>query len=235
MAKKKKPPEPAIRKSYLITGGIAIGAALLGFVVVNFAMAGDGGGSDEATELAITDAASIPLQAEPEVGADTSGGANELSEGGRDPFSPAVVDRSGGSSGSSPSTSSQFSPQPPAPVQAVQPAPEPQQEPAATQPTYTQPQPVGEGPPPAAESQVQPQPTPAPAPASISALSVYGDAADVQIDGVVYEGVRAGDELTARFNLDEVKGECFVMKDMAYGTPGHHPRFTLCEGDVVQR
>ena len=59
-AKKKSASEPAVRKSVLVMGGAAVGAALFGFILFNFVLGGGGGGGgDQATELATLNNASI--------------------------------------------------------------------------------------------------------------------------------------------------------------------------------
>src|SRR5439155_739527 len=45
MAKKTFTDEPPVRKSLLIVAGVAVGAALLGFIIVHFAFSSGGGGT----------------------------------------------------------------------------------------------------------------------------------------------------------------------------------------------
>jgi hypothetical protein len=96
MAKKKKADEPAVRKSFLVFGGVIIGVAILGFVVSTF-LVGGGGGGEEVTKPISSSA--------PTTGSDTSGSTgtpatgattgtfpkNELKPGGKNPFSPRAA------------------------------------------------------------------------------------------------------------------------------------------------
>lgn len=47
MAKKTFEQEPAVRKSFLVVGGVAIAAVLMGFVLMTFVFGGGGGGGDD--------------------------------------------------------------------------------------------------------------------------------------------------------------------------------------------
>lgn len=90
MAKRQAEPQPAIRKSFLITGGVAIGAALLGFILMTFVLGGGGGSSDPAPTPAAgapavgSDGAPASTPAPTERPAEPDG----LTPGGRDPFRP---------------------------------------------------------------------------------------------------------------------------------------------------
>lgn len=233
MASKKKAAQPPVRRSVLVMGGAAIGAALFGFVLFTFVLGGGGGGGTEATtaELATLNNASIPIAAAAGAAPGSDGLVrNELTPGGRDPFlTPAGVQTEPGGPSSSTGTTS-------APVAAA-PAPEPVYVPP---PAPAQTVPVGEGPPPAtqpAPPPPAPQPTPRPVypTQTISVLGVAKGSADIRIDDVVYEDVRARQVLTERFNLDEFDGACFWMKDR-YPKDSRSPeRFKLCAGDTVTR
>src|SRR5688500_11342186 len=95
--KKKKAAEPPVRKSFLVFGGVALGVALLGFVLMKFVGGGDGGEAAETTtELATLEGAQIPIASVPP-SASPESGANDLIAGGRDPFLPKVVASGGGS------------------------------------------------------------------------------------------------------------------------------------------
>lgn len=96
---KNKQPAPPIRKSFLIIGGVAIGAALLGFILMTFVLGG-GGGSDEpespsevATEQGGTAGGSAGGAAPAATPAPTPAPQveNEIKEGGRDPFAPLAA------------------------------------------------------------------------------------------------------------------------------------------------
>jgi hypothetical protein len=107
MAKRSKSAQPPVRKSFLVFGGIVIGVAVLGFVVSTFVLGGGGGGDDAAPAAPVT--SSAPAGAVPNTdGTATDGGPtssvpkNELTPGGRNPFSRAL---GGGSTFSAASTS----------------------------------------------------------------------------------------------------------------------------------
>jgi hypothetical protein len=241
MAKKKKPPEPTVRKGFLVTGGIAVGAALLGFLAMTFLAKGGGDGGEAATELAITEGNTVAIPtSEPQVKAGSDETANDFEEGGRDPFAPGLVASTGGgssSTSSSPSSSSSGG----SSASVAQPAPQRapvQQQPTSQQPVYQppayeqpvyQPPPEGEGPAPEEDS---PKPN---GEVAVQVLATDASSADIQIDDDVYEDARNGDTLTERFNLDEIDGGCVYMKDMWAGSPGHRERFKVCTGDVVYR
>ena len=78
--RRKQQSEP-IRKSFLIVGGIAIGVALITFVLMTFVLGGGGGGG---SALPSTPPAAI-TQPTP---APTPTPSPGLQPGGRDPFSP---------------------------------------------------------------------------------------------------------------------------------------------------
>jgi hypothetical protein len=83
---KLRAPVPHIRKSVLVFGGIALGVALLGFVLVT--VVGGGGSSDTAAPSA------SPAITRPNTSGGSGNGnaaAPKLREGGRDPFKPLVV------------------------------------------------------------------------------------------------------------------------------------------------
>jgi hypothetical protein len=91
---KKKAAEPAVRKSFIVGGGIVIGVAILGFVLSTFVLGG-GGGGDEDTGPVTTPApvssanpGTVPgSDGVPTTDTDTSKfPANELKPGGRNPF-----------------------------------------------------------------------------------------------------------------------------------------------------
>jgi hypothetical protein len=228
--KKKKAPEPAVRKSLLITGGVAVGAALLGFVLMTFLGGGGGGEEEAATELATLGGATIPIAS----GAPVAGGPGtdpiELTPGGRDPFvskAPPSAAPAGSSSGPAP-----------APVPAAAPVPAPAAAPVAYVPPpapVAQPQPAPQQPAPA------PQPTPAATPRpvypkqTITVIAIYAESADVRIDDTVYEGARTDDELTERFHVGSFEGRCFFMKDRFPPDSQEPERFELCADDTVTR
>jgi hypothetical protein len=232
---KKKAAEPAVRKSLLVMGGAAIGAALFGFILLKFVLGGGGGEeADQATELAILNNASIPIaSATPGPGSDGAV-SNVLTPGGRDPFvKPDGVATISTNPGGLGSTSS-------APVSSGStPVAAPAAAPAPTT-TYVepapQPVPVGEGPAPAPQ---QPAPTATPRPTfeqqTITVLAIYNSSADVRIDDIVYEGARANDVLTERFKLDEFEGSCFWMKDRYPPDSQKAERFKLCADDTATR
>jgi hypothetical protein len=91
MAKKSTEPEPAIRRSFLIVGGVALAAALLGFIVMNFVLGGGGGGEVPADDAAIVQTSPLPGApggvAQPPA-ATPQPTDNALRPGGRDPFIP---------------------------------------------------------------------------------------------------------------------------------------------------
>jgi hypothetical protein len=81
--------EPAVRKSFLIVGGVALAAAVLGFVVMNFVLGGGGGdedtgGEDTASQVSTTNAPEAPAVEPPATPkpAEPKG----LTSGGYDPF-----------------------------------------------------------------------------------------------------------------------------------------------------
>lgn len=238
MASKKKASEPAVRKSFLVIGGSAVGAAVFGFVLFTFVLGGGGGaeGDDQATELATLNNASIPIASAPGVPEPGSDGAvlNALTEGGRDPFEkPAgIVTAESNPGGFNTTTAVAAAAPTPAPAPVYAPAPQPAQT-----------VPVGEGPAPApaqpAPAQPAPEPQPTPRPVfpqqTITVLEIYGSAADIRIDDTVYEGVRADQVLTERFNLDEFEGSCFYMKDRYPPDSDKPERFKLCADDTVTR
>ncbi len=140
MAKRKPASaEPAIRKSFLYMGAVAIGVSVLGFVLMNVVLGGGGAADEETAVLSTVDGPTAPGLEDPvrgtEFGADpvSPEDLNTLNEGGRDPFSPVI--------GASPPT-------PPPP-----PAPEGEGPPPVIAPEGEGPPPViapeGEGPPPA--------------------------------------------------------------------------------------
>jgi hypothetical protein len=93
MGRRSSEEQPAIRKSFLVTGGIAIGVAVLAFVATNFLTNSDSGGEDQATAISETVGSPAPTSA-PESAeiTDAPGSRSEgLVPGGRDPFTPAVV------------------------------------------------------------------------------------------------------------------------------------------------
>ncbi|MEX0875189.1 MAG: hypothetical protein WD646_03240 [Actinomycetota bacterium] len=81
--------QPAVRKSFLVIGGVAIGTAVLAFVVMNFIVGGDSGDGEEASTISTTQGSPAPTSsAEPSLSNPLSGQSEGLRPGGRDPFSP---------------------------------------------------------------------------------------------------------------------------------------------------
>jgi hypothetical protein len=87
-----------IRKSFLITGGVAIAAALIGFVLMTFVLNGDGGDIDEPIPTVTADAGAgtVPTAA-PAATPAPAPTPKGLTPGGRDPFArPGGVPAPGG-------------------------------------------------------------------------------------------------------------------------------------------
>lgn len=72
--------KPQVRRSFLIIGGAAIGAAVIGFILMNFVLGGDGGGT------AAPPASSPSAQTQPTLAPLSDAKHEPLREGGRDPF-----------------------------------------------------------------------------------------------------------------------------------------------------
>jgi hypothetical protein len=98
MGRRSSEEQPAIRKSFLVMGGIAIGVAALAFVATNFLVNREPAGEDQASAISDTVGSPAPTSA-PESAelTDAPGSRSEgLVPGGRDPFTPAVVSSGGG-------------------------------------------------------------------------------------------------------------------------------------------
>jgi hypothetical protein len=81
--------QPAVRRSFLVLGGVAIGVAVLAFVLMNFIVGGDSGGGEEASTISTTEGSPAPTSsAQPSISNVSSGESEGLRPGGRDPFSP---------------------------------------------------------------------------------------------------------------------------------------------------
>lgn len=179
MAKKRVEQGPPVRKSFLIVAGAAIGAALIGFVLMTFVFGGGGGEDDTGTVATETSApgaegapaAPIATPVPTPKPTDPPG----LKPGGRDPFSPI-----GG-------------------------APQAAAAPAVVKPASIK------------NDEVK-----------ISVVKVYGEAADLKFGTFALEGVKAGQVLSPRFDVDEVKDACVFFKDDG-------ERFKVCEGKSAKR
>jgi hypothetical protein len=86
MARKMTEDQPAVRKGLLITCGAAIGAALLGFILINFVLGGHGAGTAPTTGTAAT-TTTVGTSTSPLATATPQPVSNEITPGGRDPFS----------------------------------------------------------------------------------------------------------------------------------------------------
>jgi hypothetical protein len=91
---KNRSKQPTIRKPVYVVGGIVLGVAVLGFVLMNFIGRGDGGGdtavpssSPSAVQTAPPSAPTVPSGNE---------SPQELRPGGRDPFEALVAASAGG-------------------------------------------------------------------------------------------------------------------------------------------
>jgi hypothetical protein len=183
MARRKQPQQP-IRKSFLIFGGVAIGAAVLGFVLMTFVLGGGGGIEVEETPTTRgSPAPGSPSAQAPGAQATPTPTATpfKVKEGGRDPFIPQAA--------AIPAAT-------PEPTAAVQPA-------SFTNDDGSE-------------------------PVTISVLGTYGNSADVKLNKTVFEGVKPGQVLTARFSMDTIEGECVFMKEK-------DDRFKVCKGKSVKR
>ncbi len=89
MARKVTEEQPAVRKSLLVICGVAIGAALIGFVLVNFVLAGHGGGAAPSTASS-TATSTLPQSNTPLSTTTPAPASNEETPGGRDPFSGPI-------------------------------------------------------------------------------------------------------------------------------------------------
>ncbi len=95
MGRRSTEQQPAIRKSFLVTGGVAIGVAVLAFVGMNFLTSREPA-DDQASAISETVGSPAPTSAPDSAelkdapGDDSQG----LQPGGRDPFTPAVVQSS---------------------------------------------------------------------------------------------------------------------------------------------
>jgi hypothetical protein len=107
MPKRRPATEGPVRKQFLVVGGVAIGAALLGFVLMNFVLGGGGGKPAPAERTTTT------------TGGPVGGGkvvaAPALRPGGRNPFTPVV-----GAAPASTTTQAAAAPSTPAPATSVQ-------------------------------------------------------------------------------------------------------------------
>ncbi len=82
---KLRAPVPHVRKSVLVFGGIALGVALLGFVLVTVV---GGGGGGEAAAPSASPGITRPNTSGPSTG---NAAAPKLRDGGTDPFRPLIV------------------------------------------------------------------------------------------------------------------------------------------------
>lgn len=78
MARKTAVDEPPVRKGLLVVGGVAVGAALLGFLIIHFALGG-GGGENPLPSTPAAPGVAVPV-------ATATPSSNEVTSGGRDPF-----------------------------------------------------------------------------------------------------------------------------------------------------
>jgi hypothetical protein len=206
MAKRRGPAAPPVRKSFLVIGGVALGCALLGFVVMNFLA---GGGGDAVDDSAVLSTSNAPLASPGALAPGSDGAAaaspsatpaNQLVPGGRDPFDPGSLAAT------------------PAPVQVVPVAPAPVQ----PQPTQV----------PVPQAALRTNPAD---PVVIGMKSVSADAADVWIDDTEHSDVRRGEELDGRFAVERIDtpSRCAILRDAA--APSGSQSFTLCENQTVRR
>lgn len=65
-------------------------------------------------------------------------------------------------------------------------------------------------------------------PVTVSVLAVKNGTAEIKLNDTILSGVRPDQVLTNRFNTDEFKDKCVVMKD-------NGDRFKVCEGKSVKR
>ena len=89
--RKQQEAEPPIRKSFLIFGGVAVGVALIAFILMNFVLKGSGGGAPigpAVSPAAITQPSGAVAQTAPVHTAAPAATPQEVTPGGRDPFSP---------------------------------------------------------------------------------------------------------------------------------------------------
>ena len=86
--------QPAIRKSFLVVGGIAVAVAVLAFVATNL-LGGSGGEPPSDQASTISDTVGDPAPTSAPTSAEITDAPGDRSEGlvpgGRDPFTPAVV------------------------------------------------------------------------------------------------------------------------------------------------
>jgi len=81
MARKTVQDEPAVRKGLLVVAGVAVGVALLAFIVTRVFLGGGGGG------IPLPSSPAVPGVAAPVHTATPAPTNNEVTSGGRDPFS----------------------------------------------------------------------------------------------------------------------------------------------------
>jgi len=97
MGRRSSEEQPAIRKSFLVMGGIAIGVAVLAFVATNFLTNREPPAEDQASAISETVGSPAPTSTPDSAEIiDAPGSRSEgLVPGGRDPFTPAVVQSAG--------------------------------------------------------------------------------------------------------------------------------------------
>jgi hypothetical protein len=187
-------------------GGVAVGCAILGFVVMNFLAGGGGGNADDDSAVLSTSTAPLASPGAPEPGSDAAAAAspsatpaNQLVPGGRDPFDAGSL--------------------------SATPAPAPTVAPAPVAPVPVQPQPTQAPVPQAYRTD----------PVIVGIKSVSADAADVWIDDTEHSAVSRGEELDARFAVERIDtaSRCAILRDTA--APSGSQSFTLCENQTVRR
>jgi hypothetical protein len=117
MARTQAQDEPVVRKSLLIVAGAAAGAALIGFVLMNFVF---GGGGDTAATSPAPAAQSQTGGVTAPVHTATPTANNEVTSGGRDPFAPQGLAAVPAAAPAAPAAAAPAAPAPSASVLASQ-------------------------------------------------------------------------------------------------------------------